>query len=205
MNLDPQFPNSESLYAACQSDDTTLQAQAYTSLWNYLYRAVYHIVRNQPEPEAMAQDLTQIALERIHQRLGECREPAAFRSWSRRIVSNLALDELRRRKRLIVDETPTDYAPPEALTAASPEKTVTASTGMEDLITLLEQAPISDRSRRVVSGRYITDLPDEELAEKESELAAKEVLPSHIQVTRAKNIAKLRNWTPIQEFFGKVS
>lgn len=205
MNLDPQFPDSQSLYAACQSEDTALQAQAYTSLWNYLYRAVYHIVRNQPEPEAMAQDLTQVALERIHQRLGECREPAAFRSWSRRIVSNLALDELRRRKRLIVDETPTDYAPQETLTAASPEKTVTALTSLTALTDLLAQAPISDRSRRVVSGRYITDLPDEELAETESQLSGNEVLPSHIQVTRAKNISKLRNWTPIQEFFGKVS
>jgi hypothetical protein len=31
----------------------------------------------------------------------------------------------------------------------------------------------------------------------ESKLAGVETLPSHIQVTRAKNIAKLRQWPPL--------
>ncbi len=199
------FPNSETLYAACQSEDTAEQARAYEDLWGYLFRAVRHIVRDQPEPEAMAQDLAQDALERIHQRIDECREPAAFRSWSKRIVCNMALDELRRRKRLLPDEdvyAVADTAAP--TTNSSPEKTIAAESALAHLLQLLEEAPISDRSRRVVSGRYVQDLPDEELAEVESELAEQEVRPSHIQVTRAKNIAKLRHWAPIQAFFGKV-
>lgn len=199
------YPNSETLYAACQSVDTAEQARAYEDLWGYLYRAVLHIVRDQPAPEAMAQDLAQEALERIHQRIDECREPAAFRSWSKRIVCNMALDELRRRKRLLPNEDVYAAADTAASTAHnSPEKTVTTQSTLAHLLQLLEEAPISDRSRRVVNGRYIQDLPDEELAQVESELAKQEVQPSHIQVTRAKNIAKLRHWAPIQDFFGKV-
>jgi hypothetical protein len=66
---------------------------------------------------------------------------------------------------------------------------------------LLERAPMSARSRRVVVGRYFDDVADERLAMAESELAGQPVLPSHVQVTRAKDIARLREWEPIRAFF----
>jgi hypothetical protein len=65
---------------------------------------------------------------------------------------------------------------------------------------MLQQAPISDRSRRVVIGRYLDDLPDDQLAATESDLSATDVQPSNIQVTRSKNISKLRDFEPFIAF-----
>lgn len=198
MNID-----SADLYAACQSDDAAVQTDAYTTLWTYLYRIALHIVRDQPAPDALAQSCAQNALLTIHQRLDECREPAAFRSWCRRIVSNVAIDLLRKRKRLV----PLEAASPDEDTVSDPpprpDTVVLEQMALDDLRRLLEKAPISERSFRVVVGRYLDNASEEELAETESDLAGREVLPSHIQVTRSKNIAKLRKWELLRDYFGE--
>src|SRR6266508_571041 len=95
------FTNSAELYAACNSADPQEQSAAYTSLWQYLCRVALQIVYDQPDMDAMAQDCAQVALIRIHERLAECAEPQAFQAWARRIVTNVAIDELRRQKRLV--------------------------------------------------------------------------------------------------------
>ncbi|MFZ0543946.1 MAG: RNA polymerase sigma factor [Candidatus Promineifilaceae bacterium] len=194
-----KYADSVAWYADCQSADSQAQASAYEALFVYLSRAALHIVRDQPEPEALAQDCAQTALIRIHERLEECRHPAAFRTWSRQIVSNLALDALRRRSKLTftADDELEMVIGETAENAPAPEAAVAAADHESALYEAINRAPISDRSRRVVIGRYLQDLPDEPLAEKESELVGQTVLPSHIQVTRAKNIAKLRNWEPL--------
>jgi RNA polymerase sigma factor (sigma-70 family) len=195
-----RYSDSATLYQACLSLDSQVQTAAYMALWQYLYRVVLHLVGDQPDGESLAQDCAQMALIRIHGRLGECREPAAFRAWSRRIASHLAIDILRQQRRLITlddqDEGPAVYA--DERPTASPEKEVTAQNLQDDLYALIGRAPISDRSRRVVLGRYQDDAPDEMLARSESEAAGQAILPSHIQVTRAKDIARLRAWQPLQ-------
>jgi RNA polymerase sigma-70 factor (ECF subfamily) len=157
----------------------------------------------QADAEALAQDCAQKALIRIHQKLEDCREPVAFRTWSRRIVSHLAIDELRRRKRLVVwedekvervmDESPEDNL----------ENIVLDEMTLADVESLMNRAPVSERSRRVIIGRYIDGLPDEEIAQTETELAEQEVLPSHVQVTRSKNVSKLRKWPLLQQMMGQ--
>ena len=175
------------LYEACRRADPA----GYEQLWVYLYRVALQLT-NDP---ALAQDCAQTALIRIYQQLADCREPAAFYLWSRRIVSHLTIDQLRRDKRLI------------ALDETTPAPLSTETTALNQLHhvalrQLLDQAPISERSRRVVVGRFLDDLPDEPLAERESQLAEQPILPSHIQVTRAKNIAKLRGYGPLRRFLG---
>lgn len=195
------LPDSPTLYAACRQDDP----DAYRALWDYLRRVALKVVHDQPDAEALAQDCAQRALLRIHARLEEVREPAAFRTWSRRIAANLAIDELRKRKRLLPLTEQVDQAI-SARTAGStprPERRVGAALTLDACRDLLNLAPVSDRSRRVVIGRFLDDTPDELLAEVESELSDGGVLPSHIQVTRAKNISKLRDWEPLRDFFGK--
>lgn len=195
------FDDSAELYAACQDG----RRDAYEALWRYLLRVALKVVHDQPDAEALAQDCAQRALIRIHQRLDECREPAAFRSWSRRITGNLAIDELRRRKRLLPLESYTE-PPPTAWkqTPVGPESAVSTDMRLKRLRELLNLAPISDRSRRVVIGRYLDDLPDEILAQQENDLdGGNAVQPSHIQVTRSKNMAKLRDWELLQSFWGK--
>lgn len=191
--------DSAELYHACGSPDTAVQAAAYRDLWRYLFTIAYHMTRRRAGGAALAQECAQRALLRIHQQRTTCREPKAFRTWSRRIVSNLVIDELRRRKRL--QPLPDTPAASSILPPAPPaEPAVLDELTAVSLRTLLNQAPISDRSRRVVIGRYLDDQPDEQLATAETELADSEVRPSHVQVTRAKNIAKLRDWPLLAEF-----
>ena len=193
---------STKLYTACNSIDPKQQAEGYEALWQYLYPVALKVVYDQPDPEALAQDCAQDALIRIHQRIHECNGPETFIGWSRRIVSRLAIDVLRRRKRLLlIDESSENNAriiPPN--NSASPETVVRDSLDRGFLRELLHQAPISPRSYRVFIGRYLDNLPDEKLAQTESELSGKVVRPSHIQVTRSKNIDKLRHWNPLLSF-----
>ena len=163
------------------------------------------MVRDQPDAEALAQDCAQDALIRIHERLADCREPRAFRTWAKRIVSHKAIDALRRsaRQRLFADNAEDDPAFRLSTTSSLPQldTVVLAEIGLAELRNLLDQAPLSDRSRRVVIGRYLDDIPDETLAQTESALTGQTVRPSHVQVTRAKNIQKLRNWELLSTFF----
>jgi len=196
--------DSAELYHACRHGDAAAQEAAYRTLWRYLYSVAYQILRSQADPDALAQDCAQMALVRVHQRLIECQEPNAFKSWARRITSNLAIDELRRRKRLADSAGNDDNGAVDALVAAAhtqPERTVLAQISESDLRALLDRAPISARSLRVVVGRFLDDVVDEVLAQTESQLAESDVLPSHIQVTRSKNLSKLRAWEPLRDHF----
>lgn len=201
------YSDSAALYTACHSTDPQAQSEAYTALWQYLCRVALRVVYDQPDMDAMSQDCAQIALIRIHERLWECADPQAFYGWARRIVTNIAIDELRRRKRLtpLTDEDDHDDAPATSglsSSAVTPayETAVLNKIDQAELRALIEHAPISQRSARVVLGRYFDNLPDEELARVESQLAGQQVLPSHVQVTRTKDIARLRQWERLRAF-----
>lgn len=198
-NLDPAL-ESTALHAACGSPDTAVQTAAYHTLWHYLYRVAVAMTHSQPDGDALAQDCAQRALLRVHQQYDRCNEPQAFRVWARRIVSNLVIDELRRRQRL----QPLPESGPDLAQPARVESEVLGEVTAVSLRQLLTQAPISDRSRRVVIGRYLDNDDDETLAQTESRLAGSEVLPSHVQVTRAKNIAKLRQWPLLAQFLDET-
>ncbi len=197
--------DSLTLYTACNSSDSEKKEKAYRVLWQYLYRVAFQMIHDHAESDALAQDSAQNALIRIHEKMAECKDPNAFRSWAKRITTNIVIDELRRRKRLmpISDESETEgHSVPDALRAEdSPDEEVVESIWLANLRQLLSHAPISQRSRRVVLGRYFDDVADEVLAQLESNLADKAVRPSHIQVTRAKNINKLRDWDQLTHFF----
>jgi RNA polymerase sigma factor (sigma-70 family) len=202
-NTDFLTQDSSGLYAACGSSNPAEQASAYRELWAYLFRVASYMTRSQLDGDALAQDCAQQALLRVHQQYDLCKEPAAFRAWTRRIVSNLVIDELRRQRRL--QPMPEQEATLPLPTTENLETAVLQTLTAVSLRQLLQQAPISDRSRRVVIGRYLDDLPDEHLAEIEGNLANQEVLASHVQVTRAKNIVKLRQWPALGQFLREAS
>mgnify|MGYP002713010630 CR=1 FL=1 len=198
------FEDSAALFAACGSADTAVQAVAYRQLWQYLYRVAFHVARAQADQEALAQDCAQQALIRIHRKRESCDEPKAFRSWSRRIVSNLVIDELRRRQRLFpLEETSEANIKSANDGNSSLEGAVLSNLSLEQLRNLLHQSPMSERSQRVVIGRYLDDVDDEALAAAESDLAQEPVRPSHIQVTRSKNIRKLKKWDLLRDLLQK--
>ena len=211
MNPDthPTDMDSAQLYWACQNTDTDQRSAAYQWLWAYLYRVVLQIAYDQPDANALAQNSAQSALIRVHGRIQECREPQAFRKWARQIASHLVIDELRRRKKLLPLDPSSDSGEKPAAEMKSPvgqqpETQVLDAIAQADLRRLLEMAPISDRSRRLVIGRYLDDQPDEILSQLESTLSGHDLLPSHIQVTRTKNITKLRHWELLKTYFASV-
>lgn len=196
-------PDNIELYNACLHGSAAEQSVAYSRLWTYLYPIVYFLVRRQPDGEDLAKDCTQLALVRIYQHLIECQEPMFFRAWARRIATNLTIDELRRLGRFTSvreQENPEQSLIQTNEIATIPEAALLAKISIDRLREMIQQAPISDRSRRVVIGRYLDGLEDEMLALIESELTQSEVLPRHVQVTRAKNLAKLRGWKPLQAY-----
>jgi RNA polymerase sigma factor (sigma-70 family) len=194
--------DSAELHAACRSADPQVQATAYETLWHYLYRVALQMVSDHPQAEAMAQDCAQVALIRVYERFAECSAPGAFYAWARRIVVNATIDELRRQKRLVPFAEDEGEDEPTPLPAPRPsiEATILETISLAQLRNIIQQAPISGRSSRVVLGRYLDNLPDETLARAESKLSPRPVLPSHIQVTRTKDIARLREWEPLRAF-----
>jgi RNA polymerase sigma factor (sigma-70 family) len=187
--------DSQTLFAACADEGSDAQIDAFESLWGDLYRIAYAMLHDRPGGDALAADCAQAALIKVHRNLAQCRNPAAFREWAAQVVRRVVIDELRRpehARRAALPEDD-DHSPALATPPTAPPS--------EDLRTLLlaaiEHGPLSERSRRVVLGRYFDEQPDEALARTESELVGQEVLPSHIQVTRAKNLSKLRGDTAL--------
>jgi len=199
---DPNFTDNAVLYTACQSINEAVQSAAYQALWDYLYRIAWQVVNDQRDVADLAQDCAQEALIRVHKRLAECNDPASFKAWAGKIVSNIAIDALRQRKRLVPwepgDETADKDTDPLADSPSGLEDIVLEKISLAELRKLLNQAPISARSLRAVQGRYLDDQSDEILAQTESELANRRVLPSHLQVTRSKNMRKLGDWEPLR-------
>lgn len=205
MSTQPSHPplDSATLYRDCQSHDQITQERAYRVLWGYLNRIALSLVYDQDDGNELAADCAQDGLIRIHQRIQECREPNAFLGWAKRIVSNLTIDVLRRRRRRqsllseANDEQVERWTPNDA---PKPGEQLLTLEGLEEIRTLLNQAPISDRSRRLVCGRYLDDQADEDLAKTESEISGEAIRPSHLQVTRSKNMSKLRKWERLKGF-----
>lgn len=182
--------DSLTLYAACHQAGTDAQVDAFNILSAHLYRIAYAMLWGRTEGAAMAQDCVQLALIKIHRNLAQCRTPISFREWAAQVLRRVVLDELRRpeHRRTIALPDDEEHVP----WMASQELLV----GQPDLLAILREVidhgPLSERSRRVVAGRYFEEQPDEVLAQTESTLAGQAVLPSHIQVTRAKNLSALR-------------
>lgn len=196
-------PDSATLYAGCRSQDPAAQTAAYNHLWAYLYRVALRVVRNQPDPESLAQDCAQNALITVYERIETCHGPDSFKGWARRIAFNESISELRKRKRLIQleDDDGQVRADIDAHAATpSPERQVQGDSREAVLRDLLAHAPISDRAKRVIIGRYLDDQPEEALAAVESELSGNQVEPRHIQVTRSKGISRLRQYERLLDF-----
>jgi RNA polymerase sigma factor (sigma-70 family) len=187
--------DSQTLFAACADEGSDAQIDAFESLWGDLYRIAYAMLHDRPGGDALAADCAQAALIKVHRNLAQCRNPSAFREWAAQVVRRVVIDELRRPEHARRAALPDDDDHNAAL--ATPPTTAPSDDLRTLLLAAIEHGPLSERSRRVVLGRYFDEQPDEALARVESGLASQEVLPSHIQVTRAKNLSKLRGDTTL--------
>jgi len=83
---------------------TELFQQLHTPVLNYVYRTM--------GDRHAAEDITQDAFIRAHQRIGQLGPPYDFKSWVFRIASNLAIDSLRQSKRFVDLDEPMDPVGP---------------------------------------------------------------------------------------------
>jgi RNA polymerase sigma factor (sigma-70 family) len=185
---------SAELYAACRRQGSAAQLDAFEQLAAHLYRVAHAMLRDRNDGQDLAADCVQLALIKVHQHLDQCREPEAFQGWAARILRRTVLDALRHAAVTRSEALPEDGALPQSAIIAPPADPDELA---ELLRSAIASAPLSDRSRRVVVGRFFEDRDDHDLARAESEYASQVVLPSHVQVTRAKNLAKLRSDTAL--------
>lgn len=121
------------------------------------FRAAYLIVRD----AGAAEDVAQEAFVRAYRSIGSFREGEAFRPWLLRIVTNLALNEVRARGRRngLVDRI-TSFARPAP--APSPALAVEMADEAASLATAINELPADDRV--VLYLRYFLELPESEIA-----------------------------------------
>ncbi len=85
---------------------------AYTELFQQLHSPVLNYIYRTLGDRHAAEDITQDAFIRAHQRIDQLGPPYDFKSWVFRIASNLAIDSLRQNKRYVDMEEPMEPVGP---------------------------------------------------------------------------------------------
>ena len=86
--------------------------EAFTQLFHQLHQPVLNYIYRTVGDRQAAEDITQDAFIRAHERVGQLGPPWDFKSWVFRIASNLAIDYLRGGKRFVDVEEPWDMGGP---------------------------------------------------------------------------------------------
>lgn len=84
LNRAAQHEYSKLLHAACGRKDSPVGRRAYLELWNRYSR----MVRFKMNDHADAEDVTQIGMQKIYEKLAQCREPGHFLKWAYIIMLN---------------------------------------------------------------------------------------------------------------------
>ena len=194
------------LYFALYKEGSDRQRVAFEALYQELYAIAFYMLQSSSfsEPNALAQDCTQEAVVKIWQHLATCEQPDAFRSWAKRILRNHTLNEITRLKRR--HEESLEQQTLNAVT--DPRPTPSATFGKLEryntILDLIAAAPLSDRSRYVILAKYLLQMGEEEIAQGVSAREGAVVLPSHVQVTRAKNFKKIYSDPHLLEQFADL-
>ena len=116
-----------------------------------VFSIAWHLLRDRAVAEELAQDV----FLSLHQHLAEMESPEHVLFWLRRVTSNRALDEARRRQRR-----------PMVSLENAPEPVAATSTGDPLLGTALKKlvAALPEKSRAIVVLRYQEDLDPAEIA-----------------------------------------
>ena len=86
--------------------------EAFTELFHQLHQPVLNYIYRTVGDRQAAEDITQDAFIRAHERVGQLGPPWDFKSWVFRIASNLAIDYLRQGKRFVDVEEPLEMGGP---------------------------------------------------------------------------------------------
>lgn len=128
----------------------------------------------------LAEDLAQTALVRTYAAWRRVRRDDAL-AYARRVLVNLNIDRLRRRRML-------EVPPPDGFDPAEPTSASDRSDDRDEVVRML--AALTDKERRVVVLRHYFDLSEAQVAK---ELG---IAPGTVKSTLSRALGKLRTATP---------
>ena len=120
----------------------------------------FHIARDLLGSREEAEDAVQEALARACEQCHRIREPEAVEGWFYRVLTNLCLKTLRRRRlrRLFLGrEQPADGAPPPAISEPGADRQLAHNQDVTHLLAALDRVPSKQRTALLL--RYGHDLP----------------------------------------------
>jgi RNA polymerase sigma factor (sigma-70 family) len=122
------------------------------------FRTAFIMTRN---PEA-SEDAAQSGFIKAYYALPRFRRGSPFRPWLLKIVANEARNQIRSAHRRSVHEFQLTEDPTRDTAAQSPETTVIAALGRDELLDALNQLP--DAASQIIAYRYFLDLSEAEMA-----------------------------------------
>lgn len=142
---------------AAQSGDRDAMAALLQNEYAFMFRLAYRYTGNRAE----AEDVTQDACIKLARRIGDCREPRAFRGWLVTLVLNTARDAQRRNgtregtgtidaAEANIASTPAEYAIEDRLTVQ--REVTTLSHKLRDAVLLVYWVGLSQKEAAVALG-----------------------------------------------------
>jgi RNA polymerase sigma-70 factor (ECF subfamily) len=136
---------------------------AFAELFKHLHQPVLNYIYHMLGDRQRAEDVTQDAFIRAHDRLDKLGPPYDFKSWVFRIASNLAIDMLRRERRLVDLDEDEPMMPPDGPTTRRPaERNVQRQQERRAVWSSLDQLPTNYRQALVL--REINQLSYQEVS-----------------------------------------
>lgn len=146
---------SVELILAAQNGDREALITILRSVERDAYNTAYYMLGNQQD----AMDMTQEALLRIFRNIKQYETKALFKTWVHRIVTNLCIDCLRKRKETV----PFDHAEPFATADERVEHQVLLRLTIEEVSAAIHK--LSEPYRSIVVLRYVNQFSYDEIAE----------------------------------------
>lgn len=143
------------LVKAAQAGDRDALIVLLREIEVYVYRTAYYLTGNEQD----ALDASQEALMRIYTRIDSYEEKAQFKTWVHRIVTNICIDQFRRKRPTVSIEEHDMVFP----TDNDVEEHFVSSYIAQDIQEAIDQLP--EHHRAVVVLRYIQDFSYKEIAE----------------------------------------
>jgi RNA polymerase sigma factor (sigma-70 family) len=140
---------------AAKNGDKDSIVKLLKSIENSVYKTAYYILGNEQD----AMDASQEALIRVYTKIGTYQEKAKFNTWVQRIVTNVCIDKIRKKKETISIEQDEVLLQDKQNVESEVEK---AGEALE-IRKAIGKLPAQHRS--VVILRYLNDLSYNEIAE----------------------------------------
>ena len=153
---DARTPTDEELVRAARAGDLDAFGGIVERYQAVAFRAAYLVTRD----AAAAEDVCQEGFLRAHRALHRLRAGEPLRPWLLRIVTNLARNELRSRRRRLGLVTRLGRATPGV--ASGPERALEEAERSARVLAVMQRLPIADRE--VLYLRHFVDLPEAEIA-----------------------------------------